>query len=149
LLPSNKKFSYDLNYTFTDSYDANTCDQDELDSYSDNECRLTNNVLSTAKVRVPRHAINSKINYFHNGNIKSSLKAQYRSSMRDFGNQNNNWTDVILKERLVLDYIFNMKFKDSLNFNFTINNLLDKKYEEVYQYSSPSRSLFFGIKSIR
>ena len=149
LLPPNKKFSYDLNYTFTDSYDANTCDQDELDSYSDNECRLTNNALAKAKVRVPRHAINSKISYFHAENIKSSLKAKYRSSMRDFGNQNNNWTDVILKERLVLDYIFNMKFKDSLNFNFTINNLLDKKYEEVYQYSSPSRSLFFRIKSIR
>jgi len=46
-------------------------------------------------------------------------------------------------------FIIACQFKNSLNFNFTINNLLDKKYEEVYQYSSPSRSLFFGIKSIR
>lgn len=146
-LSADKKFKYNLNYTFTDSYDANTCDPDELNAYADNECRLTNNVLAKAKVRVPRHSLNSIINYNHDKNIKSFFKVKYRSDMRDFGNQNNNWTDVILKERLIFDYILKMNFQNKLDTHIIINNIFNKNYEEAYEYSSLGRSIFFGIKN--
>ena len=37
--PANKKISLNFGYTFTDSYDAATCDPDEKAAYADSECR--------------------------------------------------------------------------------------------------------------
>ena len=57
------KLGLNFGYTFTDSYDANTCDADELGSYVDNECRLTGCKVAKAKVRVPRNAVETSIDY--------------------------------------------------------------------------------------
>ena len=68
--PSNSNFGLNFGYTFTDSYDANTCDPDELAAYDDNECRLTGSKVAKAKVRVPRHAFETNISYSMNQNLK-------------------------------------------------------------------------------
>ena len=35
-----KKIYLCLNYTFTDTFDANTCSEEHKNAYSDNECRI-------------------------------------------------------------------------------------------------------------
>ena len=72
--PIGKKYNLGLNYTFTDSFDANTCSEDHKNAYSDNECRHIGNAVATAKVRVPRHAISAKVGYQFNSNLKTVLR---------------------------------------------------------------------------
>ena len=99
-------------------------------------------------MRVPRHAVNTKINYNLNEFTVSSLKIKYKGETRDFGNQNNNWSDQILKDYMVFDFNNSIKISNMLNFNFGIKNLFNKKYEDAYQYSSPKRTLNFSIKTV-
>jgi outer membrane receptor for ferrienterochelin and colicin len=66
--PVDKKISLNFGYTFTDSYDAATCDPDEMNSYLDGECHDRGSKVDSAKVRVPRHAIHHQgKNSFHRG----------------------------------------------------------------------------------
>ena len=143
-----KNLNINFGYTFTKSYDANTCDYEELISYADNECRITNNVMSNAKVRVPRHSIVSKLNYDFNENFTSSLLAKYVGERRDFGNINNNFSDVVLKEYHALDFNSSYKGLNNVILNFNIKNLLNEKFEEAYQYSSNERTLNLSLKSL-
>ena len=59
--PLGKKYDLGLNYTFTNTFDANTCSEDHKNAYSDNECRHTGSAVAMAKVRVPRHALSTKL----------------------------------------------------------------------------------------
>jgi vitamin B12 transporter len=145
--PSKKKFDLNFGYTFTDSYDANTCDADELASWADNECR-NKGVLATAKVRVPRHAIQSRLNYQINKNLESSLNGKFFSRTRDFGNANDNWRDQTLRSYLVVDLVNSYKIFDTYKMHLNINNIFDKKYQQAWEYSAPERSFHIGIKKI-
>ena len=146
--PVNKKFTLNFGYTFTDSYDAATCDADELEAYADSECRLTGSKVATAKVRVPRHAIQSKINYNISSNLKSSLKGKYIGETRDFGNGNNGYTDVILSDYFVFDFESSYQIFDSYKVSFNIQNILDQNYHQALDYSTMGRSLNIGIKRV-
>jgi vitamin B12 transporter len=145
--PSDQKFNLALGYTFTESYDANTCDPDELEAWADNECRNTGKI-ATAKVRVPRHALQSKFNYQVNRDLVSSVNARFNSRTRDFGNDNDNWRDQTLRSYLVFDLLNSYNFFDSYKAHFNINNVLNEKYEEAWEYSTPGRSLNIGIKKV-
>ena len=146
--PVNKKISLNFSYTFTDSYDAATCDPDEKAAYADNECRDIGSKVQTAKVRVPRHAIQSRINYNISPNLKSSLKGKYVGETRDFGNANNDYTDVILTNYFVFDIETSYNLFNTYKTFINIGNILDKEYEQAYQYSSMGRTFNFGIKRI-
>ena len=135
-------------YTFTDSYDANTCDPDELAAYDDNECRLTGNKVVNAKVRVPRHAFESNITYSINKNLKSFLKGKYISETRDFGNGNNSFADVILEDYTTIDFASKYTLFDGYNLTFQAINIFDDNYEQAHQYSSMGRSFNIGLKRI-
>jgi len=146
--PSNKKFGLDFGYTFTDSYDANTCDPDELAASDDNECRLTGNKVATAKVRVPRHAIQSKFNYLIYKNLISSINGKYISETRDVGNENDNWTDQILSDYFVFDFVNSYQLFNEYTINLNINNLFNEKYQTAHEYSSMGRTINLGIKKL-
>jgi len=146
--PTNSKFGLNFGYTFTDSYDANTCDPDELSSYEDNECRLTGNKITTAKVRVPRHAIETQINYLIDKNFTSSLRGKYVSETRDFGNTNDNWTDQILTDYFVFDLVNSYELLEGYKVMFNINNMLDKKYQQAHEYSTMGRTFNIGLKRV-
>ena len=146
--PVNKKISLNFSYTFTDSYDAATCDPDEKAAYADNECRDIGSKVQTAKVRVPRHAIQSKINYNISPNLKSSLKGKYVGETRDFGNANNDYTDVILTNYFVFDIETSYNLFNTYKTFINIGNILDKEYEQAYQYSSMGRTFNFGIRRV-
>ena len=146
--PINKKISLNFSYTFTDSYDAATCDPDEKAAYADNECRDIGSKVQTAKVRVPRHAIQSRINYNISPNLKSSLKGKYVGETRDFGNANNDYTDVILTNYFVFDIETSYNLFNTYKTFINIGNILDKGYEQAYQYSSMGRTFNFGIRRV-
>ena len=144
----NNKLNIAFGYSFTDSYDANTCDSDELISYNDNECRIKDSIVANAKVRVPRHSFTTKLNYNYNNIFSNGVSFKYFSDRRDFGNANNNWSDVILKEYSTIDLANYLKLSDQSNLTFGIKNFFNTKYQEAYQYSSPERSLNIGFKTI-
>jgi vitamin B12 transporter len=145
--PLDKKYNLNFGYTFTDSYDANTCDQDSKDSWSDNECR-NNGLLATAKVRVPRHAVQARFNYRFNKDLASSIAGKYSGRTRDFGNDNNNWRDETLRSYVVIDLVNSYNLFDGYKVNLNINNIFDEKYEQAYEYSTPRRSVNLGFKKV-
>ena len=146
--PVNKKISLDFGYTFTDSYDAASCDPDEKASYSDGECHDIGSKLQSAKVRVPRHSFNSKINYNISPNLRTSLKGKYIGEARDFGNENNNWTDVILTDYLVFDLETSYRLFSGYKVFANIGNIADEEYEQAHMYSSMGRTFNFGIRRV-
>ena len=146
--PVDKKISLNFGYTFTDSYDAATCDPDEMNAYFDGECHDKGNSVDTAKVRVPRHAIQSMINYNVSPSLKTILKGKYVGETRDFGNTNNGYLDVILKDYFVFDIETSYNLFNTYKTFINIGNILDKEYEQAYQYSSMGRTFNFGIKRI-
>jgi vitamin B12 transporter len=146
--PTNSKFGLNLGYTFTDSYDANTCDPDELAAYDDNECRLTGTAVAKAKVRVPRHAVETNFIYSLVPNLKSSLRGKYISETRDFGNTNDNWTDQILSDYFVFDLINSYNYFDNYKIQLGINNIFDENFEQAHEYSTMGRTFNFGITKV-
>jgi vitamin B12 transporter len=145
--PLDKKFNLNFGYTFTDSYDANTCDQDEKDSNVDNECRNTGK-LATAKVRVPRHAAQTRVNYQVNEDLVSSIAGKFSSRTRDFGNSNDKWTDQTLRSDLVVDFVNTYQLFDTYKLHLNINNIFDEGYQQAWEYSTQGRSLNFGIRKV-
>ena len=146
--PVNKKISLNFGYTFTDSYDAASCDPDEKAAYADNECREIGSKVQSAKVRVPRHSLQSKINYNISANLKSSLKGKYVGEARDFGNANNNYTDVILADYFVFDLETSYQLFNDYKMFVNIGNILDEEYEQAYQYSTMGRTFNIGIRRV-
>ena len=146
--PTNSKFGLNFGYTFTDSYDASTCDPDELAAYADNECRLTGNKVAKAKVRVPRHAVETNISYSMNQNLKSFLKGKYIGETRDFGNTNDSWTDQILTDYFVFDLVHSYNLFDNYTIQIGINNILDEKYQQAHEYSTMGRTFNFGLRRL-
>ena len=145
--PLDKKFNLNFGYTFTDSYDANTCDQDEKDSFVDRECR-NSGTLATAKVRVPRHAAQTRINYQVNKDLVSSIAGKYSGRARDFGNSNDGWRDQTLRSYVVVDLVNSYQLFDGYKVHLNINNIFDEEYQQAWEYSTPGRSLNFGIKRV-
>lgn len=146
--PTNSKFDLNFGYTFTDSYDASTCDPDELAAYTDNECRLTGNKVAKAKVRVPRHAVGTNISYSMSQNLKSFLKGKYIGETRDFGNTNDSYTDQILTDYFVFDLVNSYNLFDNYKIQVGINNILDEKYQQAHEYSTMGRTFNFGLRRV-
>ena len=146
--PTNSKFGLNFGYTFTDSYDASTCDPDELAAYTDNECRLTGNKVAKAKVRVPRHAVETNISYSMNQNLKIFLKGKYIGETRDFGNTNDSWTDQILTDYFVFDLVHSYSLFDNYKIQIGINNIFDEKYQQAHEYSTMRRTFNFGLRKV-
>jgi len=145
--PLNKKVNLNFGYTFTDTYDADSCDALEKASFSDFECNQGGK-LSSAKVRVPRHALQSRVNYQVNKELVSSVNAKFKSRVRDFGNDNDKWRDQTLRSFVVVDLVNSYNIFDSYNIYFNINNVFDKEYQHAWEYSAPGRSLSVGFKSV-
>ena len=97
---------------------------------------------------MPRHAIQSKINYNISSNLKSSLKGKYVGETRDFGNANNDYTDVILTDYFVLDLETSYQLFNDYRATISIGNILDEEYEQALQYSSMGRTFNFGIRRV-
>ena len=88
--------------------------------------------------RLPKHSFNESITYNLKKNKQLSFIYRYRSKREALGG-----TEILNSYGLMdLRYSF-AKYK--INFNFWINNILNKEYVEILNYSSKGRNLRFGI----
>ena len=126
---------------------VNSCDALEKASWADFECNQGGK-LSSAKVRVPRHALQSRLNYQVNKELVSSINTKFQSRVRDFGNDNDNWRDQTLRSFMVVDIVNSYNLFDSYNLFFNINNVFDENYGYAWEYSAPGRTLNVGFKSV-
>ena len=133
----NKNTYIDFNYNYSDTYDGSDCDDPNVGSSS---------CIDESMVRVPRHSWSSIFTHSKN-KLNNKLSIYFSDEVRDYGNTNNSFKDVILKEYLVVDYNLNYKIYDNLNFYFNINNIFDEKYENAFMYSSMERSFNLGISN--
>ena len=130
----NNDYFLGLGYTRTETYDGTTCDN------PDGGCNDEMNV------RVPRHQINLIGTKNVSNKLSHSLKIKYVGERRDFGNTNNSFSDVILSNYMVADWVTNYKLFDTYNLNISAKNILDKRYSEAYEYKAPGRSINFMLK---
>jgi len=139
--PENKKIGVSFDYTFTNSFDSNTCEVKTTSCSS-----ITGSKVAKAKVRVPRHAILSTISHNAIPKLKNSLSIKFVDEVRDFGNTNNSFKDVVLEDWITFNASSNYKLYDGYNFYFNAINIFDDVYETAHQYSSMGRSFNFGIR---
>ena len=137
----NDNYALGLGYTRTESYDGTSCDNpDSTAALDGSACNDEMNV------RVPRHQLNLIGTKIFNKNLSQTLKFKYVDERRDFGNTNNGFKDVILSNYVVADLVTNYKLFDTYNLNISAKNILDKRYNEAYDYKAPGRSLNFMLK---
>ena len=142
----NKKLNIGFNYTYTKSYSGMDCDKPKKDVYGYTSCLdLNNGPIDSAMVRVPLHAISSKINYQINKDLNSSLLLTYKGRTRDYGGTDYSFRDQILDEYLLLDLASSYKIDEGLKFNFSLRNVFDKNYEDALDYSGIPRTMNIGL----
>ena len=132
-LSSNWKIRKDLNinlgYTFTDSHDGSTC------SNPDDSCNDEMNV------RIPKNAFNSTITKSFNKDITGIVQFKYVGERRDYGGSDNGFKQVILGDYSLLNLYADYKLQNDYKLNFSLKNLLNEKYNEALNYSTPGRSM--------
>lgn len=126
-------YNFKIGYTFTDAFDGEDC-QDPGSS-----------CIDEMPVRVPRHSLITKIGKSYSF-FNIALLSRFVSETRDYGNSNNNFKQVILDSYHTHDLKFKFDIFKKYNFYLDINNLLNKKYSQAYQYSSMGRNINFGLK---
>jgi vitamin B12 transporter len=143
---NNKKLDIAFNYTFTKSYSGMDCDKPEKDKWGYTSCLDTGHGwLESAIVRVPIHALSSKISYKFKKDWDNSLLMTYKGRTRDYGGTDYSFKDQILDEYFLVDLKSSYKLYDNFNLDFSIKNLFDKNYENAFLYSGTPRTLNIGL----
>ena len=132
-------FNIGVNYNYNETYDGADCDDPDLDS---TKC------IDPSMVRVPRHEITSAVNYKINKNLSNKFIVRYSGEIRDYGNGNNNYADVILDDHITFDYSAKYILYNTYDLFFTANNIFDQNYEEAWMYSTQGRTFNFGIRRV-
>jgi vitamin B12 transporter len=142
-----KKLGIDFNYTLTRSYSGNDCDKPDRDKWGQTSCNASDNkFLKNAIVRVPIHAIGSRIKYQFNRNLKSSLQLTYKGQTRDYGGIDYSFKDQILDDYLLVDLASTYALSENYKIDFSLKNLFDQNYENSLDYSGTPRTLNLGLK---
>ena len=119
-------------YTFTDAHDGEDCDD------PDSAC------IDEMPVRVPRHSIQTKFSKKF-GKLNTHLTGKYQSNVRDYGNTNNGFNQVILDAYSQFNFSVTADYFGYKTF-FDVNNIFDENYVQAYQYSVGGREFNFGLK---
>ena len=138
--PEDKKYSVNFDYTFTETYDSNTCDEAG--------CHRKSSKLGDAKVRVPRNTFSSKIIHNTLPGLKNSVQIKFVDETRDFGDGNNSFKDVILEDYTTINLTSNYRLYDTYDLFFDAQNIFNDNYEQAHGYSSMGRSFNFGLKRV-
>ncbi len=142
----NKKLNIGFNYTLTKSYSGMDCDKPKRDLYGQTTCRDGMGKIGNAMVRVPLHAIGSKINYQFNKDLNSSLLLTYKGRTRDYGGSDYGFRDQVLSRYYLLDLASSYKLSESYKLDFSLKNVFDKDYENSFLYSGTPRTMNIGLK---
>jgi len=144
---NNESLNIGFTYTATDSYSGMDCDDPGKDDFGYKKCIDSNNgIVDTAMVRVPLHAISSKIDYKIDENFNTSLLIKYRGQTRDYGGSDQDFRDQFLDEYLLVDLFSSYVLANNYKINFSIKNLLDKNHENSYKYTGQPRLINIGLK---
>ena len=138
----NEILNFDLNYTYTQTYDGAEFDNPN------------NSNINSQMVRVPRNLVNltTKHKVPDYKDLDIILRTKWSDKARDYGNGNANrngsatFADAELDSYLVNDLSIRYNNLNKYNIYFDITNILDKKYETALDYSQMGRSFNFGIK---
>jgi outer membrane receptor protein involved in Fe transport len=142
-----KKLNIGFNYTLTKSYSGMDCDKPEKDKWGYTSCLDTGHGwLESAMVRVPIHALSSKINYQFNKDLDGSLMLTYKGRTRDYGGTDYSFKDQILDDYFLVDLKSSYKLFEGYNLDFSVKNLFDKNYENSLDYSGTPRTVNVGLK---
>jgi vitamin B12 transporter len=123
-----KDLKFNFGYTFTRSYDGSTC------SNSGDSCNIEMNV------RVPKHAFSSSVVRNFSENFSGTAQFKYVGERRDYGGSDNGFKQVILNQYSLINLYAEYHLYD-YKLNFSFKNLLNEKYNEALNYSTPGRSL--------
>ena len=119
------------------------------DKWGHTSCRDSNNDgignVDNAMVRVPVHAISSKINYQTNKDLNSTLLLTYRGQTRDYGGSDVSFIDQLIDEYFLADLTSSYKINEFYNLDFSIKNVFDKFYENAFLYSGTPRTISIGL----
>jgi vitamin B12 transporter len=144
---NSKNLNIDFTYTATDSYSGMDCDDPAKDAFGYVKCIDSNNgIIDSAMVRVPLHAISTKLNYKFNKNLNTSLLLKYRGQTRDYGGSDQNFKDQYLDEYLLVDLLSSYNLSKGYKINFSVKNIFDKDYENSFKYTGPPRTINIGLK---
>ena len=142
----NKKLNIGFNYTLTKSYSGMDCDKPLKDAYGYTSCiDLSNGWIDNAMVRVPVHALSSKIDYQFNKDLNSSLKLTYKGRTRDYGGTDVGFRDQILDEYFLMDLASSYKLSEGYKLNFSLKNVLDEGYENANLYTGTPQTMNIGL----
>ena len=132
--------NFDLNYTYTSTYDG--AEQDDPDKNT--------NYHDSRMVRVPKNIINLATNVKIPGykNLDLTLNTKWSDNARDYGNGNRTWKDETLDDYFVNDLSMKYNLWNTYHLFFNIDNILDEKYETTRDYSQMDRSFNFGIRRV-
>ena len=145
----NKKLKVNFNYTLTKSYSGMDCEKPEKDMWGYTSCLDSGNGwLEKAMVRVPIHALSSKINYQFNKDLNSTLLLTYKGRTRDYAGTDYGFKDQILDEYLLVDLVGSYKISGGYRVDFSLRNMFDKNYENSFNYSGKPRTMDIGLKKV-
>ena len=99
-------------------------------------------------VRVPRHSSNVNFSYKTKNDLKNILSLKYNGEVRDYGNGNNSFADVILDDYFTADYSLKYDLLNNGEIYMDINNVFNNNYEQAFMYSSMGRNINIGFKKI-
>jgi outer membrane receptor protein involved in Fe transport len=138
--PEGKKFGVDFDYTFTKSFDNNTCNA--------GGCHRKTSELGDAKVQVPQNTFSSNIIHNTLPGLTNSVQIKFVDEVRSFGDGNNSFKDVILEDYTTINLTSNYRLYDTYDLFFNAQNIFDDNYEQVHGYSSMGRSFNIGVKRV-
>ena len=124
-----------LNYAYIDAYDGEDFDDP---NYSGGR-------IDTRPVRVPENSFNIKLDK-KIVNLTTSISYKFQSDVRDYGNANNNFKDVILPSFQVFNFTNSFDLNDNTKIYLNLMNIFNEKYSQAFQYSTYGRNFNIGLK---
>jgi vitamin B12 transporter len=124
-----------LNYAYIDAYDGEDFDDP---NYSGGR-------IDTRPVRVPINSLNIKLEK-QIDNLTTGISYKFQSDVRDYGNTNNNFKDVILPPFQVFNFTNSIDLNDNVKIYLNLLNIFNEKYSQAYQYSTYGRNFNIGLK---
>jgi vitamin B12 transporter len=110
----------------------------------------SSNPDGTEAVRRPRHSGSVNVAYtFYEDRARLFGEAVFNGNMKDTGFDPTTYTSfrIPMSSYSVVNIGGSYKFTDKLEGFARIENLFDKKYQEVYGYNTPGRGAFAGLKA--
>ncbi|MFO0388241.1 MAG: TonB-dependent receptor domain-containing protein [Alphaproteobacteria bacterium] len=97
-------------------------------------------------LRRPRHQVNVNATYDYSTAGDIGMNIRYSGERRDI-DINAPYGLVYVKSFSTIDLTTNYHVNEHVTLYGRVENLLDKRYEEVYAYGQPGMSLFAGVKT--